>query len=98
MSLPVEVLTHAIRWSKTPEAAAQLILVYEDMQRRVAERKRDAASILKIANARVAEMMLEVLCDHTVTKRHADPSGGSDSHETCLICGEIITHKEARFT
>lgn len=98
MTLPVEAIVHAIRASQTPEAAANLIHLYEEMQNKVVERKHEADGILRCAQAKVAQMMQQDLCHHPVTKRHNDPSGGSDSHESCLICGDILKDKPARFT
>jgi hypothetical protein len=70
MSLPVEAIIHAIRASKTPEAAANLILVYENIQRKVAERKREAEEILSYARAKVAQMMQEDLCHLRELRQH----------------------------
>lgn len=98
MAMPAEVIAHAIRATSSPEKAAEWIVEYEKRRDQVNQRNLQAEWIVADARERVAALMKEPLCAHEVRKRHADPSGGSDSHETCLICGEIITHKEARFT
>ena len=35
-------------------------------------------------------------CGHYATTYHGDPSGGSDSHDTCDICGKIVGRREYR--
>lgn len=98
MALHEETLVWVIRnWPKAEEAA-KMILEIENAQRKVAERKREAESIMSLARAQVAQMMREELCSHQVRKTHADPSGNNDSCEQCLICGETLTNKTPRFT
>jgi predicted nicotinamide N-methyase len=62
------------------------------------QRDKKVEAIKKNAASKVAELMAEEICKHEITKYHGDPSGGSDSSEQCLICGDWIYEKSARFT
>lgn len=98
MTLPVEVITHAIRSTPYPERAAELIQKYESLRGRVEARKQKADAILSNAKKQVEALLKEQLCLHEVRKRHSDPSGNNDTPEECLICGELLHEKPVRFT
>lgn len=98
MSLPVEIITYAIRSTESPEKAAELIHKYEDIRNRVEARKKEVTETMSNAKKKAESLMKEQLCQHEVIKRLRDPSGGSDREEQCLICGEYLYQKEPRFT
>lgn len=90
MELPIEVVKHVLKKGLTPEDSAQLLEKYSDIRAKVLDRDRKIARIRKIAQEDVKKLEAEILCGHEVVKYHGDPSGGSDSREECLICGEIF--------
>ena len=89
MDLPAEVVLRVLHRGLTPEATAKLLQDYSDIRAKVLDRDRKVAKIRKTAAEEIKKLEAEILCGHEVTKRHRDPSGGSDSDEECLICGEI---------
>ena len=90
MELPIEVVKHVLKKGLTPEESAKLLEGYSDIRAKALDRNRKIARIRKTAAEDVKKLESEILCGHEVTKYHGDPSGGSDSHEECLICGEIV--------
>ena len=98
MTLPAEVLVHAMQLESDPVKAAKLILKYAAKRDRVAARKAKAAAIMLAAKKQVAELMHDDICEHDVRKAHCDPSGNGDTAYECLICGEWLYEKAVRFT
>ncbi len=96
MALPKAVIEFAIRGASSPENAADRIQQYERIQARSAERSKKIAMIKTRADGEILKLLSEVICTHDVRKYHGDPSGGSDSHEECLICGDQIHDKGYR--
>ena len=89
MDLPAEVVLRVLHKGLTPEATAKLLQEYSDIRAKTLDRDRKVARIRKTAAEEIKKLEAEILCGHELTKRHCDPSGGSDSDEECLICGEI---------
>lgn len=96
MDLPTEVVLRVLRRELTCEETAKLLQEYSDIRVKVLDRDRKVARIRKTAQEDIKKLEGEILCGHEVTKYHGDPSGGSDSHEECLICGEIVQDKPYR--
>ena len=96
MDLPEEVVLRVLRIGLTPESTAQKLQEYSDIRAKVLDRYRKVAKIRKTAAEEIKKLEAEILCGHEVTKYHGDPSGGSDSHEECLICGETFKDKPYR--
>jgi hypothetical protein len=96
MELPIEVVLHVLKRGLTPEESTKLLVDYSDIRAKLLDRDRKIARIRKTAAEDVKKLESEILCGHEVTKYHGDPSGGSDSHEECLICGEIVQDKPYR--
>lgn len=99
MDLPTEVVLRVLRRELTYEETAKLLQEYSDIRAKVLDRDRKIAKIQKIAEEQIGQirkLRSEVFCNHDVTKSHGDPSGGSDSHEECLICGDIVQDKPYR--
>lgn len=99
MGLPKEVLEYAIKTTTTAETAAEQIQNYERIRYSVQERNRKILALREKTEKTIAAMLKTTLCFHDVRKTHGDPSGGSDSHEECLVCGETLYAKRGvRFT
>jgi hypothetical protein len=98
MSLPKEAIVFIIKNAASPEAAANLIAKYEQVQSRVASRGAIIGRIRSEAEKRIKKLLAEKICDHPVVKNHGDPSGNGDSSTECLICGEWVRERAARFT
>lgn len=96
--LPREVLLHVLRKHSDPEIAAGVIEEYSLRRKRAVQRMVDIEAIKKKAAKDIQRLCDEVICKHEITKNHGDPSGGSDSYEECLICGEEVSRKVPRFT
>ena len=93
-----EVIEFAIRSTSSPEEAADKIERYERIRARAVERSRKIAMMKSQTDNDIRKMMQLSICNHEVRKTHGAPSGGSDSHEECLVCGEQISQREVRFT
>lgn len=98
MTLHKEVIRHALSVTSCAEDAAELLNHYQSMRNRVVDRDARIAKIRKKAEDDVRKLLSGSFCKHEVRKYHRDPSGGSDSHEECLICGEMLYEKPVRFT
>jgi len=98
MDLPAEVVLRVLHRGLAPEDTVKLLQDYSDIRAKVLDRDRKIAKIRKTAQEQVKKLEDEVFCNHDVTKSHGDPSGGSDSHKECLICGDNIYEKCVRFT
>lgn len=96
MTLPREVIESVFRRCETAEQAADLIERYERIRSRVVERSRKITMMRSKTEEDIRKLNEETLCDHPLRKYHGDPSGGSDSHESCLVCGETIPDKGYR--
>lgn len=98
MTLHKEVIRHAMSVTDCAEEAAELLSHYQAVQQRVADRQSRIDRIKKKAEDDIRKLLSASFCKHEVRKYHGDPSGGSDSHEECLICGEMLYEKPVRFT
>lgn len=99
MSLPREVLKYIMEsTSGCSEKSIDLIMEYESIRQRVADRNRRVATIKREAEERITDLMNQKICKHQVTKTHGDPSGNGDTTIECLICGEFIRERSVRFT
>jgi hypothetical protein len=96
IDLPDEVVSRILRKGLSPEVSMKLLQDYSDIRAKALDRDRKIARIRKTAAEEIKKLEGEILCGHEVTKYHGDPSGGSDSHEECLICGEIVQDKPYR--
>lgn len=96
--LPREVLIHILRTHNNPEVAAGYIEEYSLRRKRAVQRTVQIEALKKKAAKEIQKLCDEVICEHEITKNHGDPSGGSDSYEECLICGEEVPRKSVRFT
>ena len=96
--LPREVLLQVLRTHSDPEIAAGFIEEYSLRRKRAVQRMLDIEALKKKAAKEIQKLCDEVICEHEITKNHGDPSGGSDSYEECLICGEEVPRKSVRFT
>lgn len=98
MNLSQEVLMSILRRGLTPEEEANLIIEYSERRVKVEERYRKIEKLKNDTDSKIAKLLAEVICKHELRKNHGDPSGGSDSTEECLICGEFLHEKSVRFT
>ena len=98
MALSREVILHVFRTASSATEAADALLRLETIRDKVIERSRKIALMKSQTDSAIRKMMEQVLCKHDVRSTHGDPSGGSDSYEECLICGEAIVRKSVRFT
>lgn len=96
MELPMKVVEYVLKKGLTPEESAKLLEDYSDIRAKSLDRDKKIARIRKTAQEQVKKLEDEVFCNHDVTKYHGDPSGGSDSYDECLICGEIVQEKPYR--
>ena len=96
IDLPDEVVSRILRKGLSPEVSMKLLQDYSDIRAKALDRYRKIARIREVAAEEIKKLESEILCGHEVTKHHGDPSGGSDSHEECLICGDCIYDKPYR--
>ena len=77
------------KYTKSEEFFEELAYCLEIRERAkfVAEESR---RIFNESQGQIKALRDSCSCDHRYTEYHGDPSGGSDSHETCLVCGEIV--------
>jgi hypothetical protein len=80
----------------TPDEEADLLLKYSQIRDKTIIRDKAIAQIEETSRKKIAALRAESHCNHEITKYHGDPSGGSDSHEECLICGDCIYEKPYR--
>lgn len=98
MSLPKEVLIHAIKTTGSPEKAAALYSEYEQIRQKAISRVLKVQGIRSKADEDIAKILADKICRHDVRKTVGDPSGNGGSYEECLICGENIYERAVRFT
>lgn len=99
MTRLAEIIKHAIKQHPDdPDAAANLVVKYETIRQNVENRRATIKSIRVKAEESIRQLESQMLCEHPLRKYHGDPSGGSDSSEECLICGDLISRKSVRFT
>jgi hypothetical protein len=82
----------------TPDEEADLLREYGKRRDAAIARDRAIEKIEIDSAKKIAALRAKIICTHEETKSHGDPSGGSDSHEECLICGDCIYEKRVRFT
>jgi hypothetical protein len=98
MVMHVEVIKYALEHTESAEAAAAMILQFEQVQQNIVNRDAKVAAINKKAKQQIADLMHQRICDHEVQRFCPDPSGGSDSGRQCLICNVWLDDKPVRFT
>ena len=59
----------------------------------VAKRRHQIERIRNDAEKKIKALEDQKLCTHEFIETHGDPSGGSDSEDWCLVCGECVTRK-----
>lgn len=96
--LSKELVVHVLKNHPDPDLAAELLEHYASLRRLTHERILAIEAVKKKAAKDIQKLCDEVICKHEITKNHGDPSGGSDSYEECLICGEEVPRKSVRFT
>lgn len=96
MNISHELVLKVLKMGLTPEEEADLLREYSERRTRTIIRDRAITQIEETSRKKIAALRAEVLCKHEVTKYHGDPSGGSDSHEECLICGDCVYDKPYR--
>lgn len=96
MNVSDELVRKVLKMGLTPDEEADLLRKYGQIRDRVNARDRAVTKIETDSAKKIAALRSEVLCLHEETKSHGDPSGGSDSHEECLICGDCIYNKSYR--
>lgn len=96
MNVSDELVRKVLKMGLSPDQEADLLREYGKRRDRVIVRDRAIEKIEQDSAKKIAALRSEVLCLHEETKSHGDPSGGSDSHEECLICGDCIYDKPYR--
>lgn len=95
MKLKIEQVTALIEKCTSPAEAAKAISLAEDIVSKLGNLRRHKDALVKDLQAQIkateAEMITQQLrCNHPSKTYYADPSGGSDSHRECNICGAIL--------
>lgn len=99
MTMSVDLIKHAmLQHPNDPDAAASLVVKYATIRQNVENRRATIKSIRAKAEESVRKLEGQVLCEHELRMYHGDPSGGSDSSEECIVCGELLCRKTVRFT
>jgi hypothetical protein len=80
----------------SPEQEADLLKEYGERRDETIRRDREIVRIEDDAKKKIAALRAKSSCKHEIVKYHGDQSGGSDSHEQCLICGDCIYDKPYR--
>jgi hypothetical protein len=90
MNVSDELVRKVLKMGLTPDEEADLLRKYSDIRDKTDARDRAIAKIKQDASKKIAVLRGETYCSHEIVRSHGDPSGGSDSHEECLICGDCI--------
>jgi hypothetical protein len=96
MNVSDELVRKVLKMGLTPDEEADLLRTYGQIRDRAVIRDRAIAQIEEASRKKIASLREQKFCNHEITKYHGDPSGGSDSHEECLICGDCIYDKPYR--
>jgi len=91
MELEREVILFILERGETNERTADTLLWYAAIQRKVKERRILVDQIREDSEKKIASLLAIKWCDHPVSEHYGDPSGGSDSHSACLVCGETVS-------
>ena len=92
MAINERLVRHVLNRTQDAGEITKLLQFYESVERQRrglhAEREK-ARSQYEFALKQIdnAELVNRQRCDHPDTEYHGDPSGGLDSHTTCVICG-----------
>ena len=98
MNVSDELVRKVLKMGLTPDEEADLLREYGKRRDETEKRDREILRIEEDAKKKISALKSRTSCKHEITRYHGDPSGGSDSHEECLICGDCIYEKRVRFT
>ena len=98
MNVSDELVRKVLKMGLTPDEEADLLREYGKRRDEAEKRDREILRIEEDAKKKISALKGRTSCKHEITRYHGDPSGGSDSHEECLICGDCIYEKRVRFT
>lgn len=90
MNVSDELVRKVLKMGLTPDEEADLLREYGKRRDEAEKRDREIVRIEEDAKKKISALKSRILCKHEITRYHGDPSGGSDSHEECLICGDCI--------
>lgn len=98
MDLPEKVVMYVLNQQLSRDETIDKLRSLSGARGLAASRNHQIDNIRKEAEKKIKALRDQQLCQHEVIETHGDPSGGSDSEDWCLVCGDCVTRKAVRFT
>lgn len=98
MDLHEKIILAVLNMQLSPSDTYAKFKAISGVKAAAAKRRHTIERIRNYAEKKIKELESQQLCQHEFVETHGDPSGGSDSEDWCLVCGDCVTRKAVRFT
>lgn len=98
MDLHEKIMLAVLNMRLSPADTVAKFKAISGVKAAAAERRHKIDRIQKESALKIKALEDQQLCQHEFVETHGDPSGGSDSEDWCLVCGDCVTRKAVRFT
>lgn len=95
MKLSADTIERLVMSVRDPKELAKAIVKAEEIAATMQAIDRESDDLQRKTYAALNDLQkrraaVQSKCPHNATKHYSDPAGGSDSGDTCLVCGKDV--------